>query len=46
MGNQDKPGKIYSNNIHNKKRPLSPANINNVPILIKADVKYFGLHLD
>jgi hypothetical protein len=34
MENQGKSGQIYSNNI------------NNVPIPIKTEVKYLGLHLD
>jgi hypothetical protein len=46
MENQGKPGQIHSNNIHNKKKPLSQVYINNVPIPIKTEVKYLGLHVD
>jgi hypothetical protein len=46
MENRGKSIQIYSDNIHNKKALCPQVNINNVPIPIKMEVKYLGLHLD
>jgi hypothetical protein len=46
MGNQGEADQIYSNNIHNKRTLCPHGNISNVPILIKTEMTYLGLHLD